>query len=203
MGIKQVWICLQFGTSFLDPREARRYRKAAANYIAWYSFLWALLQEVNLPRSIVNTNEFNYLGRIIPACFRPSMLRPLPVPKILVMSVNKIYRPSAIIAKQTEWLGDTVLLRPISFSFLTAFAMILAIMVMIFLFYSTYTKRSTVTGQLIPDLGLVKVYVPQPGVVLQKRVVEGQAVKQGDVLYVLSSERQSSTQGNIQAGISS
>lgn len=71
-----------------------------------------------------------------------------------------------------------------------------------FLAWGTYTKRNTVAGHLIPDVGLVKVYVPQPGIVLKKQVVEGQGVKQGDVLYVLSSERQSSTQGDTQAAIS-
>jgi membrane fusion protein len=54
----------------------------------------------------------------------------------------------------------------------------------------------------VPDLGLVKVYVPQYGIVVKKNVVEGQIVKRGDVLYVLSSERYSDTQGSVQATIS-
>jgi membrane fusion protein len=49
---------------------------------------------------------------------------------------------------------------------------------------------------------LVKVYAPQYGIVAKKNVVEGRSVKQGDVLYVLSSERHSATQGSVQATIS-
>ncbi|MBD9356306.1 HlyD family secretion protein [Methylomonas albis] len=117
--------------------------------------------------------------------------------------MNAIFRPAALNARQAKWLGDIVLIRPVSFAYLTALAGTLALVVVCFLVWGTYTKRSTVTGQLIPDTGLVKVFVPQPGIVLENHVVEGQRVTQGDVLYVLSSERQSSTQGNTQETISS
>ena len=118
------------------------------------------------------------------------------------MSSNQLFRPAALNARQVKWLGDIVLVRPLSFSTLTVFAVALAAIVVAFVFWGTYTKRSTVPGQLIPDTGLVKVHVPQPGIVVQKHVTEGQSVRRDDVLYVLSSERQSSTQGNIQAAIS-
>jgi len=95
-----------------------------------------------------------------------------------------------------------VLVRPISFTFLTAFAVIVASIVVSFGIWGTYTKRSTIPGQLIPNTGLLKVYPTQPGIVMQKLVTEGQEVKQGDTLFVLSSERHSSTQGDVQAAIS-
>lgn len=118
------------------------------------------------------------------------------------MSTKQLFRPAAFNAKQVKWLGDIVLVRPISFSFLTLFAISLATIIIAFLTWGSYTKRATVSGQLIPNTGLVKVYVPQSGIVFQKHVLEGQTVKQGDVLYVLSSERQSSTQGDTQIAIS-
>lgn len=112
-----------------------------------------------------------------------------------------LYRSEALAAQKTKWLGEIILARPVTYSFLTALAVFLALVIALFLIFGTYTKRTTVIGQLLPDTGLVKVYVPQVGVVLEKHVVEGQAVKKGDVLYVLSSERYSST-GSIQAAIS-
>jgi len=118
------------------------------------------------------------------------------------MSNKPLFRTEALNAQQVNWLGNIILARPISFSMMTAFASILALIVVLFLIWGTYTKRSTVTGQLIPNTGLVQIYAQQPGIVLEKKVVEGQAVKQGDVLYVLSSERQSSTQGDTQNAIS-
>jgi membrane fusion protein len=115
---------------------------------------------------------------------------------------GRLFRLDALQGRQAKWLGDIVLVRPVSFALLTGLSMALASIVIAFLVWGTYTKRSTVSGQILPETGLVKVYVPQPGIVLEKHVVEGQLVKQGDVLYVLSSDRQSSTQGNTQAVIS-
>ncbi|MEJ2610059.1 MAG: HlyD family efflux transporter periplasmic adaptor subunit [Candidatus Thiodiazotropha sp.] len=120
------------------------------------------------------------------------------------MTVDKqLFRLDALQGQQAKWLGEVILVRPISFTLLTWFSMALASIVIAFLVWGTYTKRSTVSGLILPETGLVKVYVPQPGIVLEKHVVEGQLLKQGDVLYVLSSDRQSSTQGNTQAIISS
>ncbi|WP_211471802.1 HlyD family secretion protein [Collimonas humicola] len=114
-----------------------------------------------------------------------------------------LFRAQAVAAQQSKWLGDIVLIRPLSFAFLTACAALLALLVCAFLAWGSYTKHSTVSGQLLPDGGLIKVYAPQSGIVIEQHVKEGQALQAGDILYVLSSERQSSTQGATQAAISS
>ncbi|WP_330565711.1 HlyD family secretion protein [Pseudomonas yamanorum] len=54
----------------------------------------------------------------------------------------------------------------------------------------------------MPASGQVKVYAPQPGVVLKRFVQEGQAVRQGDPLYSISSERYSASAEPVQAGVS-
>ena len=113
-----------------------------------------------------------------------------------------LFRQQAVSAQQTQTMGDIVLIRPLSFTLLTLFAVALAVLICCFLAWGTYTKRSTVAGQLAPYTGLLKIYVPQAGIVLEKKVTESQQVKAGDVLYVLSSERQSSRMGATQAAIS-
>ncbi|TCJ17991.1 HlyD family efflux transporter periplasmic adaptor subunit [Parasulfuritortus cantonensis] len=118
------------------------------------------------------------------------------------MADQPLFRSAALGAHKTQWLGEIVLIRPFSYTVLTGVAVFLAFVVIAFMAWGTYTKRSTVVGQLLPDVGLVKVYVPQVGVVQEKRVSEGQQVNKGDVLYVLSSERQSGMLGSIQASIS-
>jgi membrane fusion protein len=118
------------------------------------------------------------------------------------MAQQPLFRQAALEHRQTKWLGEIILIRPVSFSLLTLGAVLAAMVLLAFLFWGSYTKRSTVAGQLLPDAGVIKVYAPQNGVVIRKNVSEGQMVKQGEVLFVLSSERQSSTQGDIQARIS-
>ncbi|MFA5082373.1 MAG: efflux RND transporter periplasmic adaptor subunit [Hydrogenophilaceae bacterium] len=118
------------------------------------------------------------------------------------MAEQPLFRSAALGAHKTKWFGDIVLIRPFTFGVLTAIAAGMALLVVAFMLLGTYTKRSTVVGQLMPDTGLVKVYVPQVGVVQEKRVSEGQHVNKGDVLYILSSERHSGALGSIQAAIS-
>ncbi|AZE23704.1 HlyD family secretion protein [Pseudomonas chlororaphis subsp. aureofaciens] len=113
-----------------------------------------------------------------------------------------LFRREALDARQTNGLGDTVLVRPISFTVLTCLATALAVSVAAFFFFASYTKRSTISGQLVPVGGLVKVYVPQAGIVFETFVHEGQRVKRGEPLLTISSERYGSDAEPVQAGIS-
>jgi membrane fusion protein len=117
------------------------------------------------------------------------------------MSDQPLFRSEALEAHQPKWLGGIILIRPISYTVMAWFAAGCAVLILLFLVWGSYTKRSTVVGQLLPDAGMVKVYTPQVGVIVQKLVSEGQEVNKGDPLFVLSSERQGS-QGAIQAAIS-
>lgn len=118
------------------------------------------------------------------------------------MANQPLFRHAALNAQKNHWLGTILLVRPVSYLFLTALAVVFALIVGLFMACATYTKRSTVMGQLVPETGLLKVYAPQLGLVVEKKVQEGQQVKQGDVLFVLSSERYSDGQGSVQASIS-
>lgn len=119
------------------------------------------------------------------------------------MSGTPLFRQAAALAQRPQTLGRIVLTRPLSYRLLTGLAVGAAVCVSGFLYLGTYTQRSTVLGQLVPDAGLVKVHTPQAGVVVEKKVQEGQAVQRGDVLFVISSERESSVLGSVQAAISS
>ncbi|QRX83997.1 HlyD family secretion protein [Glaciimonas sp. PAMC28666] len=113
-----------------------------------------------------------------------------------------LFREQALAAQQTNYLGGIILVRPLSLSVLTACALILAVLLGTLLRLGSYTRHSTVAGQLIPTSGFIKVYASQPGIVVEKRVTEDSNVSAGQVLYVLSGERDSSTGGPTQAAIS-
>lgn len=113
-----------------------------------------------------------------------------------------LFRAAALEANKAQWLGNIVLVRPVSFAFFTGFAVLVVVVIGLFFSLGSYTKRTTVNGQLVPASGQVKVYAPQPGVVLKRFVQEGQAVRQGDPLYSISSERYSASAEPVQAGVS-
>ena len=116
---------------------------------------------------------------------------------------TSLFRTEALEAQQVQWLGSIVLIRPVSFAFLTAFATLLASIVIIFFIWGSYTKRSTIAGQLLPSSGQIKVYAPQQGRVLESFIQEGQYVKAGTHLLTLSSEHYGENSDPIQESISS
>jgi membrane fusion protein len=99
-------------------------------------------------------------------------------------------------------LGSILLVAPVSFAVLTAVAVVLSGALVLLLAFGSYTERSTVTGQLVSDAGLARIYSPQPGIVLGQHVSEGQAVKAGAVLFIVSTERYSETLSATQSLIS-
>lgn len=105
------------------------------------------------------------------------------------MASKKLFRKEAIEAQQVKWMGGIVLIRPFSFTVITLFAIAFAVILLSFFFFASYTKRTTVSGQLIPSSGVIRIYSLDTGIVTEKRVSEGQQVKQGDTLFVLSTTR--------------
>jgi membrane fusion protein len=102
-----------------------------------------------------------------------------------------LFRQEALDFHREQLLGEVVLVRPLSVSLLTGAAVCIALTVMGFAWWGEYTRKAHVTGYLEPNKGVIKVYAPQAGTLIEKHVAEGQAVKQGARLCVVSSERSS------------
>lgn len=105
------------------------------------------------------------------------------------MSSTALFRQEALSARRHAFTGAVVLRPPLSFSVWAFIAATLAVAVFVFLFVGTYTQRMRVMGITAPAAGVIKLMAPQPGVVVERRVQEGQQVKAGEVLYLLSDER--------------
>jgi membrane fusion protein len=114
---------------------------------------------------------------------------------------QRLFRDEALAAQRTQLLGQIVLTPRISTLWLSLVAAALALAVVLFLALGSHTRRVTVTGQLMPAGGLIRVHTPQAGVVLEKRVADGQVVRKGELLYVLSSDRQGDGARELQADI--
>ena len=86
-----------------------------------------------------------------------------------------------------------------SLRILTLGAVLAATAFIAFAVWGEYTRKVHVNGYLAPTQGFVKVYAQSVGTIAERRVTEGQTVKKGDVLYVLSLDRGSGT--GLQAGL--
>ena len=116
-------------------------------------------------------------------------------------SETPLFRLEALTSRQSNWLGEVVLVRPFSFAVLTLIAGGFAAMVVTFFLWGSYTKRITVPGQLVPFSGQLKIHAPQYGLVLERFVDEGQPVKLGAPLFRISSERYVGDSQPVQADV--
>ena len=104
--------------------------------------------------------------------------------------MQSLFRPEAVAARGQQWLGQVQLLRPLALSLLTLGALVAVLTAVAFISLAGYTRKATTSGVLVPDRGLIRLVPSASGVVVERRVVEGQTVQAGDVLFVLALERQ-------------
>jgi membrane fusion protein len=112
---------------------------------------------------------------------------------------GSLFRQQALDHQRPNLIGNALAVQPLSFKLMTLAAVGLAIAVVLFACFGEYTHRARVTGYLAPSTGLIKVYAPLQGTLIEKHVSEGQHVRSGDTLFVLSTERASSTTPATQA----
>lgn len=102
--------------------------------------------------------------------------------------MTALFRPEVAEAQRQSWLGQVQLVRPLSLTLLTAAVLCVLALVLAFLFLGEYTRKARIGGVLVPDLGVIRLVPPVQGRVLERRVQEGQAVRAGDVMFVLALE---------------
>ncbi|MFO1271513.1 MAG: HlyD family efflux transporter periplasmic adaptor subunit [Rubrivivax sp.] len=115
-----------------------------------------------------------------------------------------LFRPEAVEAQTQQWLGRVQLVRPLSLGLVTAGVVLMLAALLAFVFVAQYTRKATVAGVLVPDLGLIRIVPTASGSVLERRVQEGQSVRAGDVLFVLALERptlDAGTQAQVQRSL--
>ncbi len=106
-----------------------------------------------------------------------------------MVEARPLFRPEAVDAQRQHGLGGIQLVRPPALAWITAGVVCSAVAVAAFLVLGQYTRKTTANGVVVPDRGLIRLVPSASGTVVERRVVEGQVVRAGDVLFVLSLER--------------
>jgi len=94
-------------------------------------------------------------------------------------------------------MGSIVLIRPLSFTLLTVAALSLAAAVLAYLVVAEYAKKAPLAGTLVPASGAIRVVAPQPGLVQDRRVREGERVAAGEALLRLVDSRATPEDGLV------
>lgn len=114
---------------------------------------------------------------------------------------QSLFRPEVLEAKRGSWLGGISLAQPVSLWVLTLATALAATAIVLFVTFGTYTRRSTVTGQLVPSQGLATVLAPATGVVTKLGAGEGGRVASGDALAVVTVPRATLAAGDTQVAL--
>src|SRR5688572_17658005 len=99
------------------------------------------------------------------------------------LTMRPLFRTEALDAQRTSWLGRVQLVQPLSLDLLAAGAVVALIAVALLLVFGRYTRKATIEGVLVPDRGVIRLVPTEAATVVERRIVEGQAVKTGDVMF--------------------
>jgi membrane fusion protein len=104
-----------------------------------------------------------------------------------------LFRSESEEARANAWLGRILLLRPLSFTVLTAAALGVALALAALFIWGEYTRKARVSGVLAPRHGVTKVIAQQPGVVQELHIREGSRVEERQALLALVDARASTS----------
>ncbi|MCE2746045.1 MAG: HlyD family efflux transporter periplasmic adaptor subunit [Burkholderiales bacterium] len=112
-----------------------------------------------------------------------------------------LFRTESLESLRIRPEGSVILAPKFSGWVISGFFSLIAICILILLWQGSYTRRVTVSGQLLPADGLIKLHTPQRGVVIKKNITDGQVVAKGDLLFVIDSDRTADGAKPMQAAI--
>jgi membrane fusion protein len=116
-------------------------------------------------------------------------------------SSSSLFRREALDALRPQQYGEITLVPGSSSRWLAIAGMCVVLSLAALIGLGSYTRRTTVGGQVYPTEGVIRVNATQPGIVVEQLVRDGQVVKRGAVLFVLSGDRLGGDNLNYQQGI--
>ncbi|MDX7931151.1 HlyD family efflux transporter periplasmic adaptor subunit [Acinetobacter baumannii] len=103
-----------------------------------------------------------------------------------LMKLKELFRTESLDAKKTKWLSEVTLISPFPIWILTFFTLVLVSILISLIYSASYTKKITVSGQLVLEKGIIKFQSKQNGVITKIFVKEGEVVKNNKTLYEIS-----------------
>ena len=98
-----------------------------------------------------------------------------------------LFRPESLEARQQSSLGRVFLFAPRYASFLIFLIFCATTALVLFVVFGSYTRKTTVYGEIVPVSGVIKVFPPQAGRIEAVLVQSGARVAKGDVLLRINS----------------
>ena len=104
---------------------------------------------------------------------------------------TSLFRAQVTQAQQASWLGGIHLAHNPRFSVIAAVALTLAGALLAFGAWGTVARKVRVPGILMPHTGTLELTSAMAGALLEQRVQEGEWVQQGQVLFIINTDKTS------------
>ena len=105
--------------------------------------------------------------------------------------MSKLVRDEALQAKPDAWIGRVQISQPPAAKVVALVGVALLALTVLYTILGHYTRRVNATGILLPRDGLLNLSSNVAGIVASSRVVEGQKVKKGELLFIIDREANS------------
>ncbi|MDH7793904.1 membrane fusion protein [Ochrobactrum sp. AN78] len=99
-----------------------------------------------------------------------------------------LFRSQSIEAQRCSWIGSPRLIQPNSVKLATSVGLGVTALILAFLVLGEYTRRVRVYGAIVPSAGVLHVFTPQTGRLVQVHTSEGDTVKAGDALFLIATD---------------
>lgn len=109
-----------------------------------------------------------------------------------------LFRTEVTQSKQASWLGRILLAHNPRFTVVASVALLLAGALLAFGAWGKVARKVRVPGILMPQMGTLELSTVQAGVLQEQRVEEGDWVQQGQVLFVINTDK-TTTEGSTSA----
>ncbi|MCS4309574.1 membrane fusion protein [Rheinheimera pacifica] len=104
------------------------------------------------------------------------------------MSSDSLFRAEALKHQGVKLDGSVVIAQPLKVSVLVSILVVVVMVVVLFLSQASFNRKETVVGYLKPDLGLARVAPQRSGTLVELFVADGDSVRAGQKLALISSE---------------
>ncbi|PHM27390.1 HlyD family secretion protein [Xenorhabdus innexi] len=95
---------------------------------------------------------------------------------------SDLFRKEALKKKTIPLAGRVVLTSPFIFTVLTYLSSLFVIIIILFITFTEYSRKTSVKGQIYPKSGMSNIYAKENGVINDLKVKDGQFVSKGDIL---------------------
>jgi len=101
---------------------------------------------------------------------------------------SPLFRSESVEAQRSSWLGSPRLIQPISVQLATVVGVVVIALILAVLIFGQYTRRVRVHGAVVPSAGVLHVFTPQTGRLLQAYASDAATVKAGAPLFLVGTD---------------